>query len=720
MADQTRSYKIRYSADDQATGKINALGAALVTGSTRIEKFRSDVSSLTQGLVYLGTQATYAAEEITGLNQALNGLPKNAGSTAATISGAFGRIEFNAGSAARSVQGINAALGETAGKAGGINQLQGALQSAQRTTYGFMKNAQEANLELGKVVANTGGINSLASATSGLEINLRETGSTTRETGTSFGGLMAAMMALQAADSVVTAIGESIRSAREDTEGWANDALKLRNELRELANLQGKPGADDEVVRRHLGLRVETGMSNAEARKFDEQFRGSLPLSKDAGGIDDATASKMSVEVGKMAVRTGLDGGTAGDLAGSLGMFGAIPDAEVGLGRSQQIVDLLNDGRGNLTPLVKELMKDAAATTGEGKMFRTLQERAAAISTSTGLGAIGRSSTRINQAIAGLSGFDKEQGEQLELHGIKDTDDFVTRIKKIAPLVRYARREGKDPLGYLQENGFKNQVEAKAIVGFVDNLDALERRTESVREDPGAPNAKAREAGKRSDRLNNQFLSTDKAARDRVASAKLEAEQLRRGKDQENLQIERKEAEARLQARREIDTPETNFRDQVVGGFGLAEKLGAPGGRQQRIDNEIKRKAVEELGKQLGRAPTREEQADIDSKGPSFAADYLSRRRTDLNRVAEGAKINPGRVGVPGQPQGNQAVAPQKKDADGEGTVLAAPKGGFQGKTVGNSQVVDAIKELTDVVRKSQEKSILTSKIPPDIYPYRR
>ena len=391
---------------------------------------------------------------------------------------------------------------------------------------------------MGQVVQNANGINNLATATGNLGGNLKVTSEAGTEAKASFGGMVGAMMAIQAADVVVQAIGDSIRAAREDTEGWAEDVLKLRDELRELANLQGKPGADNQVVAKHLEMRVETGMSSNEARKFDEQFRGSLPLAKDKDGINDEVAGKLATDVGRLAVRTGLDGGTAGDLAGSLGMFGKIEDAEVGLGRTQVIVDQLNDGRGNLTPLTKELMKDAAATVGPGQAFGSLEERAAAISTSTALGAIGRSSTRINQAMAGLSGFTENQGDALRIHGIKDTDDFVTRIRKIAPLVRHAQREGIDATGYLVENGFTNQTEAKAIVGFVNNYEALKRRTDQVKESKDAPDAKAREAGKRSARLNNEFYATDKAARNRVAQAKLEAAQQVRGQGGENLAID--------------------------------------------------------------------------------------------------------------------------------------------------------------------------------------
>ena len=686
-ADVVRNYKIRYSTEDKASAGINNLSATMVSGSARIDKYIVDVKKISEQLAWLGNSADVAATWLKEFNSNLSALPKNASANVQGVASAFGRVEFNAGTATKSVEGLNAALGGVGTQAAGISATQAATQKLQRSMYGAWQNAKEADVALGKVASQAGGIEAVATATKGVDVSVRTMGDGAKEAGTSFGGLMAAMMAISAADVVVRSIGDSIREAREDTEGWAEDALKLRDELRELANLQGKPGADNEVVAKHLGLRIEAGMDSKEARQFDEQFRGSLPLAKDAGGINDQVADKLAVQVARLAVRTGLEGKTAGDLAGSLGMFGKIPDAEVGLGRSQQIVDLLNDGRGNLTPLVKELMKDAAATVGPGGMFKSLQERAAAVSVSTGMGAIGRSSTRINQAIAGLSGFAKSQGDQLSLHGIKDTDDFQTRIRKIAPLVRFAQQNGIDPLGHLQDMGFRNQVEAKAIVGFVNNQDALDRKMAQVKEAKGDPNfSKAREAARRSDRLNSQFLETDKAARNRVADARLDAAKIQRGVPTENLMVERKEAEMRLQLRKEIDTPETNFEDSLIGGFGLREKLGGTSGRQARIDNEVRAEAMRKLEEKLGRRPNADEQLSIYSNDPSVAANVIAARKADLNRIQnprEAARL-----------PGNQAPAKPEK---------AAPKPKAekpQQGLLGNREAIQILTQIKDAVVK--------------------
>jgi hypothetical protein len=683
--DVVRNYRIKYGVEDRAKAPIKSLETGLINLSTQVGKTVKDVEGFSLVINSLGQAAEWATGHILALNAAVKAFPARAATDAQKLRDSLLAVDINANNAATSVGRFKAELAQSGNAVGGIKGVQAAVQSAQRSTYGLLKNAQEANQALGQIGAQASGINNLATATTGLGSNLKVTAASGEQARGSMGGLMVAMMALSAADTVVRAVGDSIKSAREDTEGWAREALKLRDELRELANLQGKPGADNQVVGKHLEMRLETGMSSQEARKFDEQFRGSLPLAKDAGGINDQTAEKLAPEVGKLAVRTGLEGGTAGDLAGSLGTFGKVPDAEVGLGQAQQVVDLLNDGRGNLTPLVKELMKDAAATVGPGKAFGTLQERAAAVSTSTALGAIGRSSTRINQAIAGLSGFDKEQGETLKQYGIKDTDDFRTRIEKIKPLVDEAKAKGVDPLGYLASKGFTNQVEQKAIVGFVDNLDSLQRKDDSVSEDPGAPDAKARAAGQRSDRLNDQFYATDKAARNRVAGVKVESAQLARGVKQENYLIEKQEAEARLLASNKIDTAKTNEEDKYASLFGLTEKFGMKSGRDMRIDMEIKNEAYKQREAELGRTLTKEEGGEIYNAPASFAADYLASLKAKQNQPAGKPQANPGFGGVgavapqPAPPQVAVPALPAQAIAPPPDPAAAPPIGGNVG-----------------------------------------
>ena len=691
MADQVRNFKIRYSTEDSATGPINALSASLVTASTRSSKLSVDLNKLALAINGIGTSAEWSDDAVRRLNEALAGIPKGAANQASQISGGFGRIDFNAQTAARSVEGLGAALANVAGRSSGINATQGAMQGLQRTTFGAMKNTEDLNAQLSKIPGSTAGISTTSGALRTLGDSARKADPPTQQLNQSFGNLVPTMLGIHAARTVISEVGDAIRDAREDTRGWAQDALKLRDELRELANLKGKPGADNGVLADNLRLRIQTGMTQPEARKFQEQFLGSLPLAKDAGGITDQVALDLSGQVGRLATRVGLDGGTAGDLAGTLGMFGRIPDAQVGLGRSQQIVDLLNDGRGNLTPLTRALLKGAASTVGQGKAFASLAERAAAISVATGIGDKGATDTTVGAAIRGLSaGGTVEHRKTLERLGIGGNQDLLTRLDRLKPLFDEGRARGDSPNDTLLKAGFGNITDRRAIVGFYENRETLRKRIESVREDPNAPDQKARAAAARSAGLNEDFYTSDRAARNRVADAKLEAQKLRRGVQGENLEIARKEAEERLQRDRAIDTPGTNFIDRARNLFGVGEMLGLDSGRQQRIDDEVKRRAVE-----LAKADPSKPRDDFNNLNVSVSAEYIARRERAINaaRVGNRLAVRPNVLGGPGNPgqAQNQDAGPRIPEAIARPAPASAPK-------VGNQAVVDAIKRLEDAV----------------------
>ncbi len=514
----------------------------------------------------------------------------------------------------------------------------------------------------------------LATLGAGVSTRANAAAGSAKGLGVSLGGVATAAVGLGAVKNVVGSIGDAFREARDYAKETAAESLQLRDRLRELANLRGKPGADDQVVEGHLALRVEAGMTAAEAEAFQNKFEGSLPLADERGkkGITAAVADPMSRKIAALAVRTGIDGGTSGDLAGSMGMFGKIANANVGLGRAQQVVDTLNDGRGSLDLLVKEVMKGAAATVGAGNSFGTIQERAAAISTATGMGQPGQSSTRIEQAIAGLGGFDKKQGKTLAKYGIKGTDDFLSRVDKIAPLVEGAAANGQTPDDAMAAAGFRNRTERKAIAGFVANRDVLRKRIAAVREDPGGGDAKAEAAGRRSEGLNAQFLGSDKAAANRVAEAELAKARDERGRRDQNLLVQRTAAEARLTKRNEIDTPASNAADKARGLFGLKSGLlGGQTGREERIDDEVRRAAGERVPGWLGqlfdpRGAAAGAGGGAAGGGPEgaarVAADRLAARR------AAAVPANPA-GGPPGAPAGGGANGPA--GAAGGGAIVA-------------------------------------------------
>jgi hypothetical protein len=587
--DVTRNYRIRYGVVDTASIPIGKLGAAVTALEVGTLSLAASMRQLDLGL----QNAAEGAIQLDGAARSLTTALGQLSPKLSALSGTLRRVDTNAREAAVSAQGLGTALGALSGQAAGVGVLQQAVQRTQRSMYGMAMNARDATAAMTALGATAPGVTAAGTATAGLRAGLGGARVQGAGLGLAMGSIVGHLAGLGSVLLIARGLGESFKDARQFAAETAAEATKLRDTLREVANLRGKPGADDAVTTGQLALRMGSGMRAPEARQFEEQFLGSLPLSKEKGGITDKVADELARETARLAVRTGLEGKTAGDLAGSLGMFGKVPDARVGLGRVQQIVDQLNDGRGNLTPLTAELMKDAAATVGQGGMFRTIQDRAAAIGTATAMGSIGRTSTRVNQAIAGLSNIEgqDDKGATLRGLGIEGTDDLLARLEKIAPMVNSFRAEGLDPLGELKKRGFNSQVQQKAIIGFVDNLPTLRTRMAAVREDPAAPDARSLAAADRSGRLNDQFFAGDKAARERVADATMDAARFFRGRKDEHLEIERKRAEAQLLHAGQMDTPGDNFVDRMMDGFGILPGLGMKTNRQARIDSQVKANA---------------------------------------------------------------------------------------------------------------------------------
>ena len=580
--DVTRLYRVRYQVLDQASVPLAQIARAFVGINLESE------TAISHARLF-GRELAALRGEVPGLRQ---------------IEGAFRGIASAIRPLDTQLGQINLELVKTAAGGKALGSIRGEIVAAQRAAYGLKMNLQEGNAALAGLVATGGG---LGATTGHIKSLQAATGGAAKSTNSLVGGMtkfVAKMSALQLATQAATAFGESMKEASEFAASSANEVIRIRDGLRELANLQGKPGVDDATLRGAMALRQATGMNEADSRQFQEQYLGSLPLAEKKGNIDRATANAAAKEGGRSSVRGGRDAKTAGDLVGSVGSFGQITTAKQATGQVQQIIDQLNDGRGNLTPLVKELMKGAAATVGLVNAFRTLPERAAAISVTTGIvGSAGQSSTALGAAIRGLTGFTKKQGKALAEHGITSGQDLPTMIERIAPLIENAEKAGKNASAALAEAGFGNKTDRDAIIGLVRNKKVLREAVEKVREDRGST-AKATAAGNRAIRLNREFYGSDKAAANRVAEANLASAKVERGIATEPMAIARKNAEADLLQKQELDTT-GSLLSQRLRGLVAPQWLTGVDQRQRDIDIQARRNLVRE-GKRVGvRVPQR-------------------------------------------------------------------------------------------------------------------
>jgi len=624
-----RQYGIAYTAKtDTARANIQGLKAEILALHAVAESskgamggaFKVNVSGLDKAATTLGTIGATAgsiqkvADAITQMDFSVGVLTKELppvvtalraigdaniriGNTAAALHGLGTRASIASGDAVK----LGTALNGVAGHGAALGAASDHVQGVQRKLYGAKKNAEELGAALAQIPAKAGAINgavgpidAVKDAAKGAKVELRGAAAGGVRLGKSLRNMAAGISVLNAARMAAQGIGDAITDARERGEHGADKAIALRDRFREVANLQGKTSPDDETVMGALNLRVRSGMSTDESDKFLRKFYGSIEAGKDKGNIDAPTAEKVAEIGGATGVRTGMSVGTAGDLAASLANYAPIKSETTAAGQLGTIVDQLNKGRGDLTPLTDSLLKTAGSTVGKGMPFQSLPELSAAIGVASNNASPSGAGTMVRQAQRGLFSFGKEQGDTLREHKIESGDSFVTAIDKIAPLVEKAQKAGKNPMAALESAGFGNMTDRQAISFFVQNRALLRTRLDQVQGSAGADGSFT-EAGKATIAKNDEFMASP-VAKDRIGRAQVDRAEYGRYASGTSLQTERKSAEARLIERGEIDTPETNITDFISDVGPIGPMLGYPSARKRRIDRETGRPGMDSAG----------------------------------------------------------------------------------------------------------------------------
>lgn len=627
MPDATRKYTIEYIADgaeetarrtlavaaavgtvDQkagdATNQLAALNreaaqtaAVLGTAGKALSGLKSaDLGGLKSAAVQLGQigdNLTFARQETANLKAGLNDLgtaTRPAGAVAASV----GRIGDNAMKAARNVTDAGVAVGTLGAQRGAVDGVVSGIEKLQRKGYGAKKNVEELNAELAKVGSNAAGLGQAADSAGRLagdagkaRVALRGSAAATRGIARGLMAVAGGISAVELARKVAGAVGDSVNDARALTVKGAERAIAMRDQLREVANLQGKAAPDDETVATALRLRMASGMGDSDADKFLRRWYGSLEAGRGKGNIDDETARKVQGIAGTLAIRTGMDAGTGGDLAASLANYGKVASSAAASGQLGTIVDRLNEGRGDLTPLANSLLKVAGTLVGpKGSAFSDLGELASVLGVASNSASPTAAGTMITQTMRGLSFSGKKSDALLNAAGVTGGDDFLERVRKIKPYLDRAESQGLNPTDYLRDQGFGNSTDRRGIVYFARNFDLLQKRMDQTRAARGADNYAS--AGARVAELNDRFLSSD-PARDRIAVAAGDAAEYGRYAAGARQQTERRLAEARLKAAGAIDGPWSNFVAKAADGFGLYPMLGAQPTREEWIDREAAR-----------------------------------------------------------------------------------------------------------------------------------
>ena len=337
-----------------------------------------------------------------------------------------------------------------------------------------------------------------------------------------------ALQVVQGLGFVFGGLAEKIAAGQQKMAEMTEDAFKLRDALREIANLQNHDAPDDEVTTGVLQFGVETGMTPTEARKYMEQFLGSVPAGKTKGNITDAVAEEVAQEGGIFGTRMSINPNTAGDFAGVMSQYQKIGSREEAAKVMGQVAYGLNEGRGNVEPLMRTLLNTAGSVIADGGPVGSLSELAVMEGVASTHANPYATGTRLRQAMRALRTTKGDQGKWLAEHGVKDGMNHLDRLKAIKPaLMAEVATTGKGLDQALLEHVTSDDTEARSLAEQLGDIDLMDERLKVM----------GGITGKGVIEKNRKFLTQSKTGRRRVQMAKKASQEFLVGQQNEDMEI---------------------------------------------------------------------------------------------------------------------------------------------------------------------------------------
>ena len=373
------------------------------------------------------------------------------------------------------------------------------------------------------------------------------------------GSFAARIAVFEGLKTAIGGVGEAIADARQKAEAGATANLDLRDNYRELANLQHKATPDDRMMASIFAYRKATGASEEEANNALKQFEGAIPAALEAGNIKGTSTSGVAGEffrsASRMATRVQLNPEEAALLAAKIAQTRKVDSSDSGMAEFGAVVDVLNDGLGNMTPLVRSMIRHNGAFVGSRSIFKSNAEWAAAQSVATLANSPAVSGSAVQRAARATSRFDEragpngapQAGDALAEAGITPDDDFATRVEKLAKLTA----NDKDVIDSLSRRGFKNSAERRDLAQQILNSKLLRAKTDRARRGANLTDIEEK---------NRQFYA-DAVAQRRTNRARNDEARFNQFRESEGVESRKIGAEATLRRSGQLDDQDTTVAD---------------------------------------------------------------------------------------------------------------------------------------------------------------
>jgi hypothetical protein len=411
----------------------------------------------------------------------------------------------------------------------------------------------------------------------------------TRDWTDELGAFITKGMLIAETKKLVGEVGEIFKQNREYAHDVAEEAAKLYERLREIANLRHQDTG--KTATQFLDTMTRTPATQGELATLSGEFEGaidaaraSFTASRGKVGIDPKNtklAQDIQEQTATFAVRTGLDMSTAGRLMGVLGQYTKFGSTEQAMTTFGSMMNHLNvEGVAPMAQMGKPLMGLLADFAGEGGRVSDPRDLAATYAVGTrAFRSPSTAATGMRQAnrLLRKAAINQDHDPELAAMGITSDDDFLSGLRKMS-----SRLGAPDADLFLQKHGIgKNSTERDSVIKYGHLLGQID----VALTDPDA----AAEATRTMQR-NREFMTTDPAGKRRMAENTREVARLRRGVAETPYDTAMIEAEGRLTERGEIDTDASRSMGFLmdVGDWG-AKQMGFAPYRQRQIMREAER-----------------------------------------------------------------------------------------------------------------------------------
>jgi hypothetical protein len=453
--------------------------------------------------------------------------------------------------------------------------------------------------------------------------------------GSSLLALHAGQVVVHKVTEALDAMGDAAVKAREFQDQGAQSGLDQRGKAREYATLMQKEGPDDEVMSRLFGLAKAGGYKFDDALKYGEQFLGSSPAGVQAGHVTPDQLTKLESEGAKFANRIGLDPATGGDLAGVIPQYIDLTKDKNGnplttdqgvqkaMGQLGALHYGLNEGRGKITTLARSEIGVASAAMAQGRISDHAEMGAFVGIASTFTKTASGSGNGFKQMDALINRSEGDEGEFLDSIGVSAARGDRAKLQKLKEHIDATRAGSADPSSfdtgkYLASKGFGSREEKSSTIGYLANLDVLDKRIARARA--------LSESGQGVIDANRQYGFSLEGQNQLGDAAKEKAEYDQTRAHQRTV-VTRKFALAQLRDEGKIDTTASNFKDWaddfVANGYNSI-KVKDWSGDQNSMATRIDERARENLVKSGHAAGI-----DVEQRFPGFSRSIYANGGTE-------------------------------------------------------------------------------------------